>query len=186
VSDEAAGSWWETVRSETVHEGVLSDIRIDTVRTPDGDEVEREVVVHPDAVALVPLMDDGTVLLLRQYRQPFRAYQLEIPAGKLDAEHEPPEETARRELREEVGVDASELVHLTTFENSSGWTDEVTHVYLATGLHERAADDSFTPEHEEADLEVVRIAFRDAVEAVRAGEITDAKTIVGLLLAEGR
>lgn len=179
-------SWWETVDSRTVHEGVLSDVRIDTVRTPDGDEVEREVVAHPDAVALVPVMDDGSVVLLRQYRQPFRAYQLEIPAGKLDEADESPEETGRRELREEIGMDAGELDHLTTFENSSGWTDEVTHVYLARRIHEADAPDGFTPEHEEADFEVVRLPFDDAVEAVLRGEITDAKTIVGLLLAADR
>ncbi|MBW3658681.1 MAG: NUDIX hydrolase [Actinobacteria bacterium] len=174
--------WYETVSSETVHEG-FSTVKVDEVRMPDGSTAEREYVVHDDAVAVVPVLDDGSVLLLRQYRHPVGRYILEIPAGKMDEEGESPAETGRRELREEVGYAADHLVHLVTFENSAGWSDERTHVFLGRGLREAAPPDGFEAEHEEADMEVVRLPFADALAQVRAGELTDAKTVIGLLLA---
>jgi ADP-ribose pyrophosphatase YjhB (NUDIX family) len=108
-----------------------STVRIEMVRTPDGGEVEREIVGHDDAVAIVPVTDDGEVVLLRQYRQALREHLLEIPAGTLDVDGESPTEAALRELAEETGYTARSLEHLVTFHNSAGWTDERTHVYLA-------------------------------------------------------
>lgn len=179
MSDTA---WYETTSSETVYEG-FSTVRRDQVRMPDGSEATREVVEHPDAVAVVPVMDDGTVLLLRQYRHPLGRYVLEIPAGKMDVDGEDPAETGRRELVEEVGYTADELVPLVLFENSAGWCDERTHLYLARSLREERAPDGFTPEAEEADMEVVRVPVAEAVDMARRGELTDAKTLIGLLLA---
>ena len=180
-----ASAWFETLESRTAHDG-FATVRVDTVRMPDGDVAEREVVEHTPAVAVVPLFDDGTVVLLRQYRHPIGRYLLEIPAGKLDVDGEDPADAARRELAEETGLQAAELVHLTTFENSAGWTTEWTAVHLGTGLTETAPPDDFEAEHEEADMEVVRLPLAEAVDAVVRGEITDAKTVIGLLLAARR
>lgn len=177
------GSWFETIDRRTVHEG-YARVVIEQVRMPDGAEREREIVEHDDAVAVVPVDDRGRVLLLKQYRQPLRRYLLEIPAGKLDVEGEAPEEAARRELAEELGVSAGELVHLVTMHNSAGWSTERTHVYLGRHLREVPPPEGFTAEAEEADMEVVPVAALDAVAMARAGELTDAKTLAGLLLAE--
>jgi 8-oxo-dGDP phosphatase len=156
------------------------------VRLPDGEIVEREVVDHVDAVAVVPLLPDGTVVLLRHYRQPVGTYLLEIPAGKLDEDGESPEEAADRELREETGLAPGDLQLLTVFHNSGGWTTESTHVYLASDVREEGSPEGFEPEGEERDLEVLRLPLDEAVAAVEDGTITDAKTIIGLLLAGDR
>jgi 8-oxo-dGDP phosphatase len=150
---------------------------------PDGADAEREVVDHDDAVAILPVNDRGEVILLKQYRQPVRGYVLEIPAGTVDDEDPSPEATARRELAEEVQHEAGELLHLVTFHNSSGWTTERTHVYLARRLTPAARPDEFEPAHEEADMEVLRMDAADAVDLARKGDITDAKTLIALLLA---
>lgn len=176
---------FETTASEVVYEG-FSTVRVDEVRMPDGGTATREYVVHDDAVAVVPVLDDGTVLLLRQYRHPVGRHLLELPAGKMDVDGEDPDTTARRELAEEVGHAADELVHLVTFENSAGWTTERTHLYLARGLRPVPPPDGFRAAAEEADMEVVRLPLAEAVDRARAGRLTDAKTVLGLLLAAPR
>lgn len=180
--ERGGAAWFETVAEETVYDGFSTVVR-ETVATPDGDEVVREVVHHDDAVAVVPVLDDGRIVLLRQYRQPLRRYVLEIPAGKMDVPGEDPQEVAHRELAEEIAHDARELVHLVSFHNSSGWTTETTHVYLGLGLHPVPPPEGFTPEGEEADMETVTLRVEDAISAAHAGELSDAKTLVGLLLA---
>jgi 8-oxo-dGDP phosphatase len=176
---------YETLDARDHYEG-RSLVRIETVRMPDGGEAEREIVVHDDAVAVVPVTDDGQVVMLRQYRQPFRRYVLEIPAGTLDHDGESIEEAAHRELAEETGYAAARLEHLTTFFNSAGWTDEQTHVYLGTGVHPTDAPAGFEAEHEEADMETVLLDLDAAVAMARRGEVPDSKTLVGLLLAAAR
>lgn len=175
-------AWFETLDSRIVHDG-WSTVRVDTIRMPDGDQADREVVEHVAAVAVVPLFEDGTVVLVRQYRHPVGQYLLEIPAGILDVDGEPEPDAARRELAEEVGLQAGRLDHLVTFENSAGWSTERTHVYLGRDLSETARPEGFELEHEEADMELVRLPLEDAVDAVSRGEITDAKTVIGVLLA---
>lgn len=174
--------WYETLDSTVVHDG-FSAVRVDRVRMPDGAETEREVVEHVDAVAVVPVFDDGTVVLLRQYRHPVGRYLLEIPAGILDVDGEDEVEAAQRELAEEVGLRAGQITHLTTIQNSAGWSTEQTHVYLGRDLAATEPPADFVLEHEEADMEVVRLPLDEAVAAVEDGRITDAKTVVGLLLA---
>lgn len=176
-------AWFETLDSREVHEG-YSRVRIDTVRTPDGDTVEREVVEHDDAVGVVPLTDGGEVLLLRQYRHALGRYILEIPAGKLDVLGEEAEAAAHRELAEEMHVAVRELEPLTVFVNSAGWATEHTHVYLGRGTTPVAAPDGFEPKAEEAHLEVVSLPVEAAVEAVVDGTIIDAKSVIGILLAD--
>lgn len=172
--------------SELAYDGRLSRVRVDRVRMPDGDVAEREVVEHPDAVAVVPLHDDGTVVLLRQYRHPLGRTILEIPAGKLDVPGEAPADAARRELLEETGLEASELTELVVFANSSGWTDEHTTLYVASGLQDADRPDGFTATAEEASMEVVRVPLDQALARARSGELVDAKTVLGLLLAADR
>jgi 8-oxo-dGTP pyrophosphatase MutT (NUDIX family) len=180
-ADEADG-WFRTLDRQVVYDG-WSTVRVDQVRMPDGAQAEREVVEHMSAVAVVPVFDDGTVALLRQYRHPVGRYLLEIPAGVLDVDGEAEDDAAQRELAEEMGLRAGRLEHLTTFENSAGWSTERTHVYLGRDLAPTPLPDGFEPEHEEADMEVVRLPLDAAVDGVRRGEVTDAKTVIGLLLA---
>lgn len=179
-------SGFETVGSRQVYEGVMTSVRIDTVRAPDGVEFEREIAEHIDAVAVVALTPQGEVLLLEQYRHPFGTALLEIPAGVCDVPGEPPERTAARELAEETGHAADDYEPLGTIRNSAGWSDESTTIFLARGARPTSAPDGFVAEHEEASMTLLRTPLADAVAAVRRGEVTDAKTVAGLLLADGR
>jgi 8-oxo-dGTP pyrophosphatase MutT (NUDIX family) len=180
-----APAWFETLAVRQIHEG-YSRVRIETVRTPSGEEVVREVVDHDDAVGVVALTRAGEIVLLRQYRQPLRSYLLEIPAGTLDVDGERAEDAARRELAEESGHRADGLERLATFYNSAGWSNEATHLFLANPVVPCAPPDGFTPDAEEADMEVVLLPFDQAIAEARAGSLTDAKTALGILLAAAR
>lgn len=152
-------------------------------RAPDGEEFERDVVHHPGAVAVVPLHDDGSVTLVRQYRASLDHDLLEVPAGLRDVDGEPDELTAARELQEEAGLAADRLERLVGFHNSPGFCDEHVTIFLATGLRS-VPDDRQGTEEELMTLE--RIPLAEAVAMVADGRITDAKTIIGLLLARDR
>lgn len=182
MNPTADASWFATVASKVVYEG-FSTVRVDTVRMPDGSDVDREIVEHIDAVAVVPITDDGRVLLLKQYRQAFGRYVLEVPAGKLDVAEESVEAAARREVAEELAYEVGTLVPLVTFLNSAGWATERTHVLLGTGCRPGTHPEGFVPEDEEAVMEVVPMAITDALDAARSGVITDGKTLIGLLMA---
>lgn len=173
---------FETLDSRRVYEG-RATVRVDTVRQPDGDHAQREIVEQMEAAAVVPLLPNGEVVLVRQYRQPTGDRLLEIPAGVMDEPGETPDQTAVRELREEVALAPGDITPLTTFWNSAGWSTERTHLYLATDCREVARPDDFVAAHEEADMEIVRLPLHAAVAQVADGRITDAKTVVGLLLA---
>ena len=152
-------------------------------RGPDGEEFERDVVHHPGAVAVVPLHDDGTVTLVRQYRASLDSELLEVPAGLRDVDGEDDELTAARELQEEAGLAAGRLERLVGFHNSPGFCDEQVVVFLATELTE-VPDDRHGAEEQLMTLE--RVPLADALAMVDDGRITDAKTIIGLLLTDGR
>jgi len=154
-----------------------------TVASPEGDLLEREVLHHPGAVAALPLHDDGTVTLVRQYRVSTGLHMWEIPAGLRDVEDEPPAETARRELVEEAGLKADQVEHLTTFHNSPGCSDEIVEVFLATGLSDVPFDRQGA---EEQHMVVDRVPLATALAMVDDGRITDAKTVIGLLLVARR
>ena len=167
-----------TLDSQAVYDGVLLHVSRDTVRLPDGGESVREWIRHPGASAVVPLFGDGSTVLVRQFRYPPRREFLEVPAGKHDRPDEP-EATARRELREEAGLEAARWTHLGATYPGIGYTDERIELYLAEGLTEHAQeadDDEF--------VEPVRMPFAEAVRMARAGELLDAKTCVAVLLAE--
>jgi len=165
------------LKSHVVFEGRLLRVRVDTVRTPDGHQATREVVEHPGAAAVVPILDDGRALLVRQFRQPAGKVLLEIPAGCLKP-GESPEACAERELVEEVGYRPRRLVHLTTCFLTPGYSDEQIHIYLATGLERAEA----MPDAGEV-IQPAVISLDDVPTLIAQGEIQDGKTIVGLLLA---
>lgn len=169
----------EVLSSEEVYAGRLISVARDTVRE-DGKTYVREVVGHPGGAAAVPVFEDGTVVFVRQYRHPTRKYVLELPAGKLDP-GELPAETAARELEEELGLVAGRVEQLSEFYTTPGFCAERLWVFLATDLRETAR------RHEEDEIiEVVRMPLARALEMVAAGEVDDAKTIIGLLLAARR
>jgi ADP-ribose pyrophosphatase len=153
---------------------------------PDGELHRREVVERPEAVAVVAVDRGGEVVLLRQYRHPVGDYQLELPAGLVDVEGEAGEAAARRELLDEIGLEAGELTQLARIWNSAGWTDEVTTIYLAVDLRSPDPPHDFAREAEEADMQVVRLPLAEATAKVERGEVVDAKTLIGLLLARDR
>jgi ADP-ribose pyrophosphatase len=167
-----------TVSSERVYDGSLLKVKRDEVRLPNGGTAVREYVEHPGAAMVIALLDSGELLLERQYRYPLRRHMIELPAGKIDP-GEPPLETARRELREETGYTASEWRHAATIHLAIGYSDERIEIFLARGLkHEGAKLD------DEEFLEVLSAPLATALEWVREGKITDAKSVSGLLWAE--
>ena len=169
----------QIVGSEEMFRGRIFDVTIDTVR--EGDQTyQREVVHHPGSAVIVPAFEDGTVALVCQYRHPAVRYLLEVPAGTLNR-GERPEEGAARELEEELGFVAGSLEKLTEFYVSPGFCEEKMWIYLATEMTE-------TRQQLEEDeiVDVVRLPFSQALEMISAGEIEDAKTIIGLMLAAPR
>jgi len=167
-------SEFEPVGAETKYEGKIFSVREETFRHEDGEESTREIVRHTGAVGVV-CHDSVSLWLVRQPREAVGAPDLlEIPAGKLDVEGEEPLATAKRELAEEIGKAAADWEHLHTFFTSPGFTDEVCHVYLATGLSDASAE---VEEHERIDIEVRPLAELDAI----IDEVEDSKTLIGLL-----
>lgn len=163
-------------------------LRSDTIRRPDAvDEgtFDRLVLEHPGAVIVLALDDDERVCLLRQYRHPARTRFVELPAGLCDVDGEEPEQVARRELVEEVGLEAGEWTHLTSTWSSPGISAEVMHFYLARDLHPVDRGD-FEASHEEADMEMFWAPFADLLDAVVAGKVTDAPLVLAVLLAHTR
>jgi ADP-ribose pyrophosphatase len=164
-----------TVSSELVYDGRLLKVRRDEVRLADGHAAAREYVEHPGAVMMLVFAADDTILLERQYRYPKRRHFIELPAGKLER-GEPPLETAKRELIEECGFEASQWWKIATLDPCIGYSTEVIHLYGARGLKDVGAKLDIG-EH----LETFEVKLADALEWVRDGVITDTKTTIGLL-----
>jgi ADP-ribose pyrophosphatase len=167
------------ISSQKVFEGRVFNVTVDTVR--EGElTYQREVVHHHGSAVILPLFDDGTVALVRQYRHPAVRYLLEAPAGTLD-EGERPDDGAARELQEELGLVAARMEKLSEFFVSPGFCEEKMWVFLATELTQG-------PQRLEEDevLEVVRLPIEEALEMITSGEIQDAKTIIALILAAPR
>lgn len=163
------------VRGEQVFKGRLLDVRRDVVLLPDGLETTREYVVHPGAVVVVPMLDDGRLVMERQFRYPIGRVVLEFPAGKLDA-GEPVLDCARRELAEETGYRAREWARAGLMHNAMAYSTEIIEVWFARGLSAGAA--RLEP-GELLDISLVHESELDA--ASGRGEVTDAKTLVALL-----
>jgi ADP-ribose pyrophosphatase len=174
---------YRLVSSETVYDGRVISLHLDTVAMPGGGDSEREVVRHPGAVAVVALDDDDTVVLVRQYRHAVGAYLWELPAGLRDADGEPPLDTARRELAEEALLAADRWSLLTTTYSTPGFCDEAVLVYLAEDLREVERPEGFLVEHEEADMTLERVPLADAVQRIFDGDIRNALAVTGLFAA---
>lgn len=163
------------VSGQQVYAGRLLDVRRDVIALPDGSTATREYVVHPGAVMVVPLLDDGLLLMERQFRYPVARVMLEFPAGKLDA-GEPPFECAVRELAEETGYQAREWAHAGVLHNAIAYSDEGIEIYFARGLTsgpQQLDDGEF--------LELVQVSVPELEAMCADGRVTDAKTLIGLL-----
>jgi len=172
------------VKSSRVYTGKIVSLDVDSVRFPDGSIGELEMIRHSGASAIVPFLsdpqgEDPQVLMIRQYRYAADGYLYEIPAGRLD-KGESPRDCAARELKEETGCTAEHFDHLLTIYTTPGFTDEKIHLYMATGL---VAGETKHEVDEFLDLHPMRLSR--ALEMVEAGEIQDAKTVIGLLFAAG-
>src|SRR5829696_7673407 len=167
------------ISSQKVFDGRVFNVTVDTVR--EGERTyQREVVHHHGSAVILPVFDDGTVALVRQYRHPAVRYLLEAPAGTL-AERERPDDGAARELQEELGLVAGRMEKLSEFFVSPGFCEEKMWVFLATELTEGKQQLD-----EDEILDVVRLPIADALEMITSGEIQDAKTIIALILAAPR
>ena len=163
---------------ETAWTGRIFSVSRLHVQMPDGREAVRDVVRHPGAVAIVALTDDGHICLVRQYRTALDRVTVEIPAGKLEP-GEDPLAAAHRELEEETGFTADKMAYLTSIASSDGFTDEVIHLYMATGL-------TFTSSNPDDDefINVDLVELTELVDAVLDGRVEDAKTVVGALACD--
>ncbi|MBI4301228.1 MAG: NUDIX hydrolase [Chloroflexi bacterium] len=165
-----------TVASQRIYNGRVVSLRLDTVELTNGAKIQREIVEHGDVVAVVAIDDNGNVLLVRQFRKPAEQVLLEIPAGGLEPA-ESPEDGVRRELQEETGYRASQVRRLGGFYTSPGFCTEFLHLYLATDLQFEPLE----PDEDES-FELVRVPLAQILELIDSGVISDAKSLVGLLM----
>jgi len=166
------------VDSTTAYEGHFLKVSRDTIRLPDGKTTTREYIRHPGAVVVIPLFDDGSVLMERQFRYPLRRVFIELPAGKIDP-NEDPLACAQRELQEETGYSAEDWRFVCTIHNAIAYSDEHLDIYLARGL---MAGESRLDEGEF--LETFKASLPELLEGVREGKITDVKTVIGIFWLE--
>jgi ADP-ribose pyrophosphatase len=170
------------ISSRRAYRGKIISVDVDTVRFPNATVGELEMVRHPGASAVVPFLDDPAdvdprIILIRQYRYAAGGFVHEIPAGRLD-KGEDPRDCAARELREETGYSAQQLIPLTTFFTTPGFTDERIHLFAATGLIEGQSQ----LESDEI-IDLVEVPISKAMEMIEAGELVDGKSMVGLFFA---
>lgn len=165
----------KTLESRRVFDGKLLHIDVDTIALPNGQQAIREVVRHPGGVCVLPLHDDGTVSVVRQFRYPYKELVTELPAGKLEP-GEDPAQAIRRELSEETGFTAGEWHDMGLFYPTPGYTDERLHLYFARDLRPG-------PTHPDEDefLECARVPLEELLDAVMSGEIVDGKSIALIL-----
>ena len=168
----------KTLSSELKYDGHIIKVYSDTVELENGKSAHRDVVRHKGAVCVAPLTDKGEFLFVRQYRYPIASELLELPAGKLDSAEENPLDCAHRELEEETGMRAGEMIHLGTYTASPGFCDEKIEMYLARGLYSGVAN----PDEDEF-LDVIKIPVEKALQMVMDNKITDGKTQLLILKA---
>ena len=166
-----------TISSRHIFSGRIIDVRVDTVRLPNGRESTREIVSHDPSICVVPVDGDGNVLMVRQYRKPVDDFLLEVPAGGIEPGEEP-EDAARRELQEEIGHASDNLTPLSAFWLAPGWCTEYMYAFLATELTPatlESDDDEF--------IDVIRVPLTSVLQEIADGAIQDAKSVASLLLA---
>ncbi|PYG87598.1 ADP-ribose pyrophosphatase [Ruminiclostridium sufflavum DSM 19573] len=169
----------KTLKTEDIYTGNIIKVQNLTVSLPNGKEATRDIVLHPGASVVIPISKKGELYMVRQFRKPLDAATLELPAGKLDSPDEDPRVCAERELMEETGLRAGKIEHLISIHTTPGFCNEVIHMYTATDLTqgESCAD-------EDEFLNVERIPVGELVDMILSHKITDAKTIIGVLMAE--
>ena len=168
----------KTIAQESIYKGKIIDVELLTVTLPDGKQATRDIVRHPGASAVVALNENGEMFMVRQFRKPLEAVSLEIPAGKLDR-GEDPLDCARRELKEETGLSTESLVHVVSVHSTPGFSDEVLHIYAATYLSEGnscADEDEF--------ISSEKYTVQQLMDMILEGKITDAKSIIGVFIAD--
>lgn len=166
------------LEGKKVYEGKILDLYLDTVELPNGHTSTREYIKHIGAACVVPIDENDNVIVEKQFRYPFSAVLTEIPAGKLDSKQEPPLQAALRELREETGYTAENMIYLGEYYPTCAYSDETIHMYLATGLsqgEQHLDDDEF--------VGVEKVPLKTLVERIMAGKIKDGKTQTALLKA---
>ena len=167
----------ELIKRNYLYQGRVFDLSISRFQSAAKGEVDIEIVHHNGGAGALPLFDDGSVALVRQWRYPLGRYSLEIAAGRIET-GQSPEETAARELEEELGYRAREFRKLAEFHIAPGYCEERLYVYLASGLTESAQNLD-----DDEEVEVVHMSYGEALALVHSGEIDDAKSIITLLLA---
>ncbi len=169
----------KTLKTEDIYKGNIIKVQNLTVSLPNGKEATRDIVLHPGASVVVPVNENGEIYMVRQFRKPLDFTTLELPAGKLDSLGEDPKICAERELIEETGLRAQSMEHLISIHTTPGFCNEVIHMYMATGLTQ---GESCTDEDEFLDVDKIHVS--QLVDMILEHKITDAKTIIGVLLAE--
>ncbi|MBR6012613.1 MAG: NUDIX hydrolase [Selenomonadaceae bacterium] len=165
------------ISSEKIFDGVLLHVFKDEVELPNGNTATREWIKHPGAAAVIPILPDNEIILVRQFRYPVGQVTLEVPAGKLDKPNEDPVECAKRELSEETGYTTENIWKLTTIATTVGFTNEVIHLFAASDL-------KLGEQHTDTDefINVVKVPLTAALHMVETGKIIDAKSIISILL----
>ena len=166
------------VSSKRIYEGRILDVYCDDILLPNGHTSVREYIKHVGAACVIPVDDDGNVIIEKQFRYPFNKILTEIPAGKLDSKKEPHLEAALRELREETGYSAEKMIYLGEYYPACAYSDEVIHMYLAAGLIKGDA----SPDEDEF-VEIGRMPLDELVNEVMKGNIPDGKTQTAILKA---
>ncbi len=166
------------ISTEKIFDGFILHVAVDQVELPNGNRASREYITHLGAVGIVPVTDDGKMIIEHQFRYPLHKVITEIPAGKLDSADEDPLDAAKRELLEETGITADEWTELGCYHPSAAYCSEKLHLYMARGLH---MGDQKLDKDEFLNIETVPVA--DVVDEILAGNITDGKTISAVLKA---
>ena len=166
----------KTFKSKTIYQGKIINLRLDKVKLPNGKLTEREIIEHPGAVAILPSISPGRIILIKQYRKPVEEILYEIPAGKLNP-GEDEIKCARRELEEETGFQAKKITKLVSFYPTPGISNEKISIFKAENLKKVLS----SPESDEF-IKIEEIEIDEAIRKIRSGEIKDSKTIIGLLM----
>lgn len=170
----------KTLSSKTIYDGKIISLTLEEVELPDGNRAQRELVQHSGAVALIPLTDDGKLVLVKQYRKSLNRTLIEIPAGRIEVGEEP-EVTAIRELEEETGYGAHQVTYIQSFATSPGFANEIIHLYLAENLYKI---DNPAAGDEDEFIELLEVTIDEAEQLVASGEIYDAKTAFAVIFAK--
>jgi ADP-ribose pyrophosphatase len=168
---------FELIKSEQIYKGRGFGVRLDYIRTPNGDEIKYDIVDHVGSISIVPVDENGQVYFVRQYRPAIKTELLELPAGTLN-QGENPLDAAGRATREEIGMAAKDIKEIGSFYLAPGYSTELMHVYLATGL----TDDPLEPDSDEF-LSVEKMSLQQALALAESGQLLDAKSVASLFLA---